>query len=92
MTNLALAAAGCTATFIASMTAQGQVDPWNGNALYVTGGATASQALCTAASAAVTGQITVCFNPADNNTIRNVFLSARDNDLNEIYSKAISAD
>lgn len=94
MTNNALATAGIVTTFIAAATAQGQVDPWNGAALYANGGAVANLAACTAASVANLGQITLCFNPAEDNTIRNIFVSARDNAAapNEIYSKTVSAD
>ncbi len=95
-TNLALAAAGVVTQFVTSTgVAPGtnQASPWNAaNTLYLNGGVAATQALCDAVAGA--GRIVLCFTPAENQTIRTVFFSGRDNATppNIIYRKAVSAD
>jgi len=91
MTNLQLATAGVVTQFIVATTAMTQVSPWNAALpLYRSGGAVASQALCDAAGSA--GQITLCFAPAQNQTILTIFLNGQDLATNNIYRKAVSAD
>jgi len=95
LTNAGLATAGIVTTFVAATTAMNQVSPWNAaNSLWVSGGAVANLAACTAAAAANPGQITLCFTPLEDQTIQNIFISAHDNAAvpNEIYSKSVSAD
>jgi len=95
LTNAALATAGVVTTFVAATAAMGQVSPWNAaNALWVDGGAVANLAACTTAAAALPGQITLCYNPAETQAIQQIFISAHDNAAtpNEIYSKTVSAD
>lgn len=96
LTNAALAAAGVVATWLApaNLVVAAQTSPWGVGPLWVNGGIAASQAACDAASLALPGQITICFNPADDATIQAIFLSARDNIAppNLIYQKTISAD
>lgn len=96
MNNTALAAAGPVATWIAIHNVgavQAQSSPWNGaNPLYVLG-AGANLAACEAA--ATVGAITLCPNPADDGTIANVFMVAKDNTAAApvtIWSKTVSAD
>ncbi len=96
-TNAALVAAGVVTQFLVATGAAGtnQVSPWNSaNSLFVSGGAIATQALCDAAAAAAAnvGRITLCFTPAQNQTIQTVFMSASDNSGNIIYRKAVTAD
>ena len=89
-TNLALATAGITTSFVAATVVMRQVSPWNAaNALYVVG-AGATQAACDAL--ANLGQITLCANPADNQTVQQVFISGQDLAGNVIYRKAVTAD
>jgi type IV pilus assembly protein PilA len=91
LTNLGLAGAGVVTQFVAATVAMTQVSPWNAaNALYADGGVTANQALCDAAGAV--GQITLCYTPAEDQTILVVFVSGQDLAGNVIYRKAVSAD
>ena len=93
-TNLALAGAGIITRFIAATVTQGQVNPWTGTPLYVDGGVAANQAACAAAGALLPGQVAICYTPAQDNTIKSVFMSAHDNELvpNEIFAKTVTAD
>ncbi len=93
LTNTALATAGVVTTFVAATVAMGQVSPWNGaNALWVNGGAVANQGACDLAAAANLGQITACFNPLEDASIQNIFLSVTDLNANTVYRKAIASD
>jgi len=70
-----------------------QSSPWaGGTALYADGGVIGTLALCDAAATA--GQITLCYTPADDDTITNVFMVAKDNATAPvtIWSKTVSAD
>jgi len=90
-THLALATAGVVTQFVTATTAMNQVSPWNAaNSLYVSGGVTATQALCDAV--ANNGRIVLCFTPAEDQTIQTVFVSGRDNAGNVIYRKSVTAD
>jgi len=91
MTNLQLATAGVVAQFVVATTAMNQVSPWNAaNSLYAAGGVTANQAACDAAGAVAV--ITLCFTPAQNQTVQTVFVSGQDLAGNVIYRKAVTAD
>lgn len=95
LTNTALAAAGVTAQFVVATGPVGlnQLSPWNSaNPLWVSVGAAANQAACNAAAAANVGQISLCFTPADNQTIQSIFIAAADNQGAIIYTKGVSAD
>ena len=93
LTNQGLAAAGVITQYVAATTALKQVSPWNAaNALWVDGGVTANQAACDAVAAANVGQISMCYTPAQNQTIQTIFISAADLNGTVMYSKAISAD
>jgi len=72
--------------------------PWGGGSLWFAAAA-ANQAACEAAAQA--GQITLCFTPAQDSTIAQLFVVARDiagttvgtvNAGNVIYSKVVSSD
>jgi type IV pilus assembly protein PilA len=93
LTNTQLAAAGVVTQFITATGPGGlnQVSPWNSAlALWVDGGVAANLAAC----AANAGQITLCYNPAEDATIQQIFIVAADNNNNGtiFYSKTISAD
>ena len=91
LTNTQLAAAGVVTTFIAATVAMNQVSPWNSaNPLWVDGGNVANLAACVGAPNQ--GQITLCYNPAEDATIQQIFIVAADNNSTVFYSKAISAD
>jgi len=94
LTNAALATAGIVTTFVAASVTLTQVNPWTGTALYVDGGVAANRAACVTAGAALPGQVTLCYTPAEDNTITNIFVAAHDTAAtpNLIYSKTISAD
>jgi len=73
--------------------------PWGGATLWFDGGATTTQALCEAAAEA--GRITLCYNPAEDFTIQQLYVVARDitgtsvgtaGAGNVIFSKMTSAD
>jgi prepilin-type N-terminal cleavage/methylation domain-containing protein len=67
-----------------------QSSPWNGaTALYAVG-AGADMTACD--GAATPSQITLCPNPADDSTIQNVFMVAKDKDGITLWSKTVSAD
>jgi type IV pilus assembly protein PilA len=95
-TNTALAGAGPIKTWVAIHAVgaiQAQSSPWNGaNPLYVDGGVAADLATCDGAAGA--GAITLCETPADDGTITNVFMVAKDNAAAPvtIWSKTVSAD
>jgi len=56
-------------------TNHGETSPWGGGSLWFAAAA-GTQGACEAAATA--GQITLCFNPADDSTIQQVFVVARD--------------
>jgi type IV pilus assembly protein PilA len=93
LTNTALAGAGVVTQFITATGPGGlnQVSPWNSAlALWVDGGQANNLAACVAAPNQ--GQITLCYNPAEDATIQQIFIVAADNNSTVFYSKAISAD
>jgi len=88
--NVTLAANGMVTTFVA---AKPDISPWNAaNPLWVDGGVAANQAACDAIAPANLGQATLCYMPAQDQTIQYVYISAADNNGVVVYSKAISAD
>ncbi len=90
LTNNALAGAGMITTFIDSKTVN---SPWDGSIpLWNNGNVTANQAGCDVVAAANPGQVTLCYAPAEDQSIRMVFMSASDGAGIIIYQKSISAD
>jgi prepilin-type N-terminal cleavage/methylation domain-containing protein len=88
--NATLAANGMVTTFVA---AKPDMSPWNAaNPLWIDGGVAANQAACDAIATANVGQTTLCYTPAQDQTIQYVYISAADNNGVVIYSKAVSAD
>ncbi len=98
MTNTALAGAAPMATFIAVHAIGGPQEissPWlAGTALWADGGVAATLAACVAATAALAGQVGLCYTPADDGTIQQAFIVAHDNSATPIviYQKAVSSD
>jgi prepilin-type N-terminal cleavage/methylation domain-containing protein len=94
--NNTLASNGVVSTFEAATTAMGQQSPWGVGVLWVDGGLQANLADCaTNVAQNNSGQVTLCFTPADDATIRQIFIVAVDNEpapANVIYQKAVSAD
>jgi type IV pilus assembly protein PilA len=92
MTNNTLGAGPITA-FVARHSTTGSmpiVSPWlNNTALFVSAAAT-SMAACDGAGSS--GQVTLCSAPADNASIRRVFMVAKDIDGITIYDKIVTAD
>jgi len=98
-TNFALATTGLVAQWLLHAGHLAEQSPWGGVALWRTGGAATDQAACVALATA--GQITLCFAPLQDSTIRTLFIVARDitgttvgtvNAGNVIFSKSASAD
>ncbi len=93
-TNAALAA-GMIGLFVTATTNLNQVSPWDSSAdLYRNGGVVANQAACDVIAVANPGQISLCFTPAQDQTIRTVFVSGSDNATtpNVVYRKSVTAD
>jgi type IV pilus assembly protein PilA len=99
-TNNALATAGVvTQWLINHNTAHSELSPWGGSALWMDGGVAADGSTCEAAAGA--GQITLCYTPAEDSTIRQVFTVVRDitgstagtvGGGNVIFSKTLRTD
>lgn len=90
LNNNAIAAAGMVTTFVAS---KPDLSPWNAaNALWINGGVAVNQPACDAVAAVNMGQITICYTPAEDQSIQLIFISATNNLGNIIYQKAVSAD
>lgn len=96
LNNNALATAGPVTTFVALhaiAAAQELSSPWiAGTALFVNAGVAADLATCAAIVNA--GLVNLCWTPADDGTIQQVFIVAFDNAAvpNIVYQKAVSAD
>ena len=94
-TNVALSTAGVVTTYVAATVTLDQRSPWDASKpLYVDGGSKTTLTLCTAAAASNPGQITLCYNAVQTLAIKNIFVSAHNNEATpiEIYTKVISAD
>jgi prepilin-type N-terminal cleavage/methylation domain-containing protein len=90
LTNTNLALNGIVTTFVAS---KQDLSPWNSAVpLWVNGGIANDQAACDSTASANVGQITLCYTPAEDQSVRFVFVSATDRAGNIIYSKTVSAD
>jgi type IV pilus assembly protein PilA len=99
-TNNALATTGLvTAWTVNNLPHAAEQSPWGGSALWLDGLAVADQAACEAAGGA--GQITLCYAPAQDSTIQQLYVVARDitgstvgtaGGGNLIFSKMTSAD
>lgn len=98
LTNLALAGAGIVTQWdIAhgAAAASPAVSPWNSALpLWVDGGVAATLNACAVLAVATPGQITLCYTPAEDQTVQQVFIVAVDNAATPavIHQKAVSAD
>lgn len=89
--NDTLASNGIVETFVNSKV--NDLSPWESNtALWENGGMQSTLAGCDTVAAGNAGQVTLCYTPADNQSIRVVYLSAVSMFGNIIHSKTISAD
>jgi len=76
-TNNALATAGLvTQWLINHNTNHSEISPWGSQPLWVNGGVAADSPTCKAAAGA--GQITLCYNPDEHSTIRQIYIVVRD--------------
>ncbi len=99
-TNNSLATAGLVTQWLTNHnTNHSEISPWGGVPLWLDGGVTADSTACEAAAGA--GQITLCYTPAQDSTIQQLFVVARDITAttvgtvgagNVIFSKVTSAD
>ena len=98
MNNLELATALVTAQWVVAHaigTPSAAVSPWNSSLpLWVPGGPADTLANCATAAVATPGQISLCFTPADDQSIQQIFIVAVDNapTPSVIHQKAVSAD
>lgn len=91
--NDTLAVKGIVSTFIASSVARGDTSPWSSVLpLWVNGGVSADQSACDTTAATNPGQVTLCYTPAENQTVINVYVSAVNLDGVIIYAKSVNAD
>jgi prepilin-type N-terminal cleavage/methylation domain-containing protein len=98
-TNCDLAGLGVVTQWLLHTVHAAEQSPWGGVPLWLNGGVAADLPACTALAGA--GQITLCFTPAEDSTIAQLFVVARDiagttvgtvNAGNVIYSKVVSSD
>jgi prepilin-type N-terminal cleavage/methylation domain-containing protein len=76
-TNNALAAAGLVTAWLSyHNTNRSELSPWGGQPLWFNGQVAVTAPACEAAAGA--GQITLCYNPAEDSTIRQIFIVVRD--------------
>lgn len=96
--NNALSTNGIVATWITAHPLATNTSPWDATVtLWGSGGAQLTLAACQ--TAALNGRITLCFNPAQDNTIISLFMVAKDRgtvitatDGGVIHTKTLSAD
>jgi len=91
--NDELVQAGVVSKFVVVKSALGQVSPWNtAIPLWVNGLIAVDQQACNAIATSNVGQITLCYTPAEDQTVQFVYLAAADNNGQIIFSKAVTAD
>jgi len=91
--NDTLSTNGVITTYIGATQAMNQVSPWDSSIdLWVDGGQQNDLASCVAAAAGNPGQITLCYNPAEDSSIQSLFIAAADNNGNVFYQKTVTAD
>jgi prepilin-type N-terminal cleavage/methylation domain-containing protein len=96
-TNLVLSAGIVTQWNVAhgALSATPAVSPWNSALpLWVDGGAVADLNACATAAVVTPGQISLCYAPAQDQTVSQIFIVAVDNAATPavIHQKAVSAD
>ncbi len=92
LTNAALGSAGVVATYLASNAVALQNSPWGTGALMADGGPTPDKNSCDTIASGNPGKISLCYFPADNSSIRLIFISAADKNGTIIYSKSVALD
>ncbi len=93
LTNDALAASGIITQFVMARQMMWETSPWYGwNPLWVNGGVVYSQNACDNVAAANLGQITLCYYPAEDQTIQTVFIVATDDTPTIFYRKILYAN
>ena len=91
--NDTLAGKGVVTQFTATSTIMSLKSQWSSVLpLWVNGGLAADQSACDTTAAAHPGQVTLCFTPNENQTVRYLYVSASNLDGAIFYSKAVSAD
>lgn len=89
--NNTLAGNGVVTTFIASKATD--TSPWDSSMpLWRNGNAVANLAACATSAQANPRQISLCYVPNENSTIRYIYMAASDAKGDSIYQKTISAD
>jgi len=95
LTNNALATAGLVTTWLTHAGHAAEQSPWGTGTLWVNGNAAADLATCQTAAQGNAGRITLCYNPAEDSTIQQIFVVAVDNASptpNVLLAKTVSAD
>ncbi len=95
ITNDELSSAGVVTTYInANMSGAPQLSPWHSKPLFVMGGIAFNQRTCNKIAARNPGQITLCYTPAEDQTIEVVFISVNNNYAppDTIYEKSVYGD
>jgi Tfp pilus assembly protein PilE len=91
MTNSQLAFAGIVSAYLNARPSMNQVSPWDpSKSLWVNGGIADNQSACDAIGAANPGQITICYSPAEDQTVEFIFISANDSSSKLIQSEILS--
>ena len=94
LTNEELASAGIVATWLSptNISVASQNSPWGSGPLWADGGDQPSLLACEAVALGNPGQITICANPADDPTIRALFIVGTDDEGTVMYQKSVTAD
>ena len=88
--NDTLATSGVVTTYVASKTDR---SPWDvATPLWRNGGVAANQAACDVIAQVNPGQVSLCFTPAEDASIRFIYISASDRIGALMYKKTVSAD
>ena len=91
--NVDLAANGVVTTYIDATTNMNQVSPWDSSQdLWVDAGQVDDLDACVTEAEGLPGQITICYDPDEDETITHIFIAAAD--MNDIvfYRKTITSD
>ncbi len=91
--NNTIAGTGIVTQFITTSIAKGDFSPWNSALpMFVNGGFAATLADCDVIASGNPGQVTLCYTPNENQTVRYVHLSAANLAGELFYSKGVTAD
>ena len=92
LNNAALGSAGIVGTYLASNAVALQNSPWGNGSLMADGGVAPNIGACDGIASGNPGKISLCYFPADNTTIRIIFISAADKNGTIVYSKSVALD